>query len=387
MMDGNVVASLTCLSLAVISCSTDHDLLAQKPNAGVDGGLDSSGGPDGDHPSRDAFTASDGRDPEPPGPWMLTLLNGVVDQDAVRFCFARVTDGGEEAPDLAPMPKAPGLPFGAKMVLPALTGVDFATMDVHPYLVLGASEAPADFTCRTILARRQNGEDADVGAAGPVAVSLPLLPAGTLADARSYLAVATGCALEWPEVDAGTTDAGAADATVDATLDAGPDRADVCGRAASAQAGLLLVRLSRTNFSYQLGFQVVHASAATPAASLALDNGATNLTLFFADDLNLGQIDPRNQPGLVERSIFGPSLGTARVRIHAANSNAFPSIERSLSAVLLQSQLQESSLLDGHNYSFVMLGAGAGKAVGDPFQPFRTVLVENAPRLDGPEPQ
>jgi hypothetical protein len=368
-MRHNLLACLWFAWVAAPGCSTDHDLLAQKPSDRSDAASDGWAWPDGSGGTRDAFTAPDGRDPEPPGPWRLTLLNGIVDQNAVRFCFARLTEGGEEAPELAPIPKAPGLAFGSKLILSEVPGVDFRTMDVHPYIVLGASDAPADLTCRAILDVRE------AGVSGRVAVSLPLLPAGTLVDARSYLAVATGCGREWPGADAGS-DGG----SVDASFDAGPDGASVCGPGASAQAGLVLVRLSRTNFTYELGFQVVHASAATPSVSFALDNGATNLTLFFADDVNLGQISPRNQPGLVERSIFGPSVGTARVRVHAAHSNAFPSVERTLSAVLMQSQLLESSLAPGKNYSFVMVGARPGQAVGAPLQAFRTVLVENSPQ-------
>jgi len=268
------------------------------------------------------------------------------------------------------------------MILSEVPGVDFATMDVHPYLVVGAGGAAADLTCRAIFASREGD------ATGPTVISLPLLPAGTLADSRSYLAVATGCAHEWPEIDAGAADASRADASNDGSdpvLDAGPDRSLVCGPAASARAGLVLVRLSRTNFSYKLGFQVVHASAATPPASLALDNGATNVTLFFVDEVSFSQIAPRNQPGLVARSDFGSSLGPARVRIQAANAAPFAAVETNLATVLRQSDVQESALGEGHNYSFVALGARPGQTVGAPFHAFRTVLVDNAPRT-GPEP-
>jgi hypothetical protein len=87
----SVASRLTSLALgaALVGCSSNHDLLAQRPGPDSDGAVsDSPAGQDGFPVGRrDSATAPDAGDPEPPGPWLLTLMNGVVDVDAAALLF------------------------------------------------------------------------------------------------------------------------------------------------------------------------------------------------------------------------------------------------------------------------------------------------------------
>src|SRR5438309_12083718 len=98
---------------ALIGCSSNHDLLAQKPEGpGSDGAANDGPSPFPDL-TPDAPPTVDASDPEPPGPWSLTIVNGVVDMGPVRFCFVPVVDGGDAEPDPSPVPPTSGPPFGA----------------------------------------------------------------------------------------------------------------------------------------------------------------------------------------------------------------------------------------------------------------------------------
>ena len=187
------------------------------------------------------------------------------------------------------------------MVLAGIAGVDPGTTAVHPYLVLDeASREPAPTeggavleggaprrSCAALFGRATTrgpsdaGEDAaitdasadrgapsiadssvldapsaneggavaaDAGGPVPGVLSLPLIPAGTLALNQSYLAVATGCASSASGAlprDAGPGQEGGQD------QDAGPDagQGGVAGDAKRAcgdsEPSLVLVRLSR----------------------------------------------------------------------------------------------------------------------------------------------
>src|SRR5450432_2825168 len=116
----SIVASLS-MSIALLACSGDHALLAEKPTGPGEDAAPAMG----DEPTPvdgvlEPVDASPGLpvDPEPPGRWALTWLNGVVDQELVRFCFVPITDAGESPLPTPPIPEA-GLAFGESMVLPS----------------------------------------------------------------------------------------------------------------------------------------------------------------------------------------------------------------------------------------------------------------------------
>jgi hypothetical protein len=372
MTSAAVRLTLALAAAAQLGCSSDHDLLAQKPTPpGPDAGSDGAGGADSfPVPPRDAQIPMDAVDPEPPGPWVLTLVNGVVDVGAIRFCFVPMADGGDAPDDALPLPAAPGLSFGDHVALTHLPQ-DPHTIDQHIYLVVGADGANADLPCKQIV-----GPDRSVGV--PQTFSLGILPAGTLGESRSYLAVANGCAYPapWPNVvpppDAG--DAG--------SVDGGPTTAG-CGTpllGGTTTLGLTFVRLSRRIDYAKVGFQTVNASTATVPAMLLMDNFTTNITIFASDTLELGEISPRAQPGYISKDDFGLPIGTAAISVvPPAGTGVFPDFQTNLGAVLLQNHMTESDLTEGALFAFVLVGAEPRQTSDSRAAPFRISVVPSLP--------
>jgi hypothetical protein len=313
----------------------------------------------------------DAVDPEPPGPWALTVVNGVVDVGSVRFCLVPVVDGGEAPGDEAPIPAGSGLAYGESLVLTGLAN-DPRTTDLHPYLVVGAQAQ----SCAQIL-RGSNDGGADAGA--PTAYSLPLVPAGTLGESRSYLAIANGCARPAPTPpppDAGA-DAGDAEASI---VDSGPVTV-ACGTGfGPTTLGLTLVRLSRRIDFGKIGFQTVNGSNAAAPAMLLMENWTTNVTVFASDPLELGQISPHAQPGHVSRDDIGLPIGSAPISVvPPGGTGTFAEFATNLASVLAMSHLAEDDLTEGALFTFVLIGAQPRQTADPSAAPFRVVLVRSAP--------
>jgi hypothetical protein len=332
--------------------------------------------------------------PEPPGRFSLTWMNGLVDVESAGFCFVP-TVGNREMRDQAV--GAAGLLFGKSAVYSELGAVDLSTMDVHPYAVVGGFPfgAEAGQACAAIL-DAQDGAVGDDGAARErVAVPLPFIPAGTLAQGRSYLGVVTGCARPWPyaDVEAGSDAAdGAGDAVdgVDGGNDADdgsadapgidvfqpPRRAAICG-AGAPNAGLVVVRLSRRDVGASFGFQAVHASTPVAGARVTIERIGGNAPVLSAD-IGPYQIVPRD--GLIPVTLedFGPTVGSAALRV-ASPTSTFPAISVPLASALAASDIPEVGLVPGDRFSLVLIGAEPGQNPGPPWNPARIAIVRNAP--------
>jgi hypothetical protein len=339
-------------------CSTDHDLLAQKPDATMSNDIRIIYGNTDSNPVDASGPVDDGGDPEPPGPWRLTWVNGVVDEESTRVCFVPVVGGQEVPPDLPPLPNE-GIPFAGKLVLGAIPFVDPAANDVHPYLVPHGAGVDAAATCATLLAPE----------AGAAVLSLPTIPAGTLSARHSYLAVATGCTQPVAIIDGGVPSD--KPATSGETV-CGPD-------SASPNASLVLVRLSRLPVAPKIGFQFVHASAATPEAMVVLAHAITGNTLLSIAKLGFGQIAPADESKLVSSVDLFPDPGMASVRIASTGATPFPAADFLVSQILEQSGLDAKSLDATDTFTFVLLGARPGKTPPSPWHAFQPLLVENAP--------
>jgi hypothetical protein len=358
--DPNFVARSALLAgWLATGCSSDHDLLAVKPDSGTGGTLTvtygTSGTGVGSGGDNSGTGIEDAGDPEPLGPWSLTWLNGIVDQASTRVCLVPVKSGQEMATAAMPLPPGGALPFAGSFALGAVSGLDPRTDDLHPYLV------PADGpgSCSDWLASE----------AGAGVVSLPVIPAGTLADGRSYLLVATGCVAPEAAGDGGPP----SDKPV-------PSSDTVCGDDPSvAGASLALVRLSRIDTQGQLGFQVVHASAATPDALVVLSEPITGSTLFSISRLDFGQIAPAHEQQLVGRSKLDLNAGSASLRIAAGGTPSFPLVDATLASIFAASNLGDRALDMGDAFTFVLIGARPGAAVRSPWNAFQTVLLPNTP--------
>jgi hypothetical protein len=243
-------------------------------------------------------------------------------------------------------------------------------------IVDGGSDGGSD-------ASLQRDADSDTSNA-PAYFSLPLIPAGTLGEARSYLAVATGCAHAVSLPDGGGADARALDAG-DADAEAGTDTVvdtGACGTGfGPTTLGLSLVRLSRRTNPSKLGFQTVNASNAASPASLVVEQATTAASVYIADTVAFGQITPRAQPTFVSKANLGVIARAALLRVSpSAGGPSFPDFQTDLATILLTNQVAEADLAEATNFTFVLLGARPGRSsdAGEP--PFRIGLVENAPK-------
>jgi hypothetical protein len=214
---------------------------------------------------------------------------------------------------------------------------------------------------------------------------LPLLPAGTLAESRSYLAVATGCAL--PAAAPSPPDAGGAGDAGDAetgAVDSGPSTV-ACGPSqagAPTTLGLTLVRLSRRKDYSKVGFQTVNGSNAAAPAMLLMENWITNVTIFASDPIELGEISPHKQPGYVSKDDFGMPIGSAPLSVvPPAGLGFFPEFATNLASVLAASHFAESDLSEGELFAFVLLGAQPRQMVDPGAAPFRIGMVRSAPEV------
>ena len=433
--------------VALGGCSGDHDFLAQRTvdaavvvdvsaaaDVRADDGRISPPPADAPDADSDAMEASfedrvdASQPPEPPGRWSFTWTNGLVDAPSARFCFVPVAGEREMRDRVVPEP-AGGLPFGRSLVLTELPGVDLATMGVRPYAIV---DAPAGVDggsgCASILEAQDGAISEDGALRGTIAIALPLIPAGTLVEGRSYLGVVTGCASRWPYADADPdADAGSdanlgADSDVGADSDASgdsssgvdsssdgavrtdagdggsdaddggdgnfldsvadvfrvPDRAATCGGTTRAPtAGLVLVRLSRRDVGARFGLQAVHASTAVAGARIVVERMGGSMPVVSVD-LGPNQIVPRDGLIAVTREEFGSSIGAATVRV-ASPVSAFPSVPFSLGSVLAASGIEASSLVEGDLLSVVLIGAQPGQNPVPPWNAARFAVVRNAP--------
>ena len=339
--------------------------------------------------------------PEPPGRFSVTLTNGLVDADSARFCFVPVVLGQEQRDQVL---SVPDLAFGKSLILSELRGIDRSTMDLRPYVVVEEGiGVPAGQGCAAL--DMLDGSAAEDGAAGKRFVAaLPLIPAGTLAEGRSYLGVVTGCVRPWPfsEADGGVDggdasrddvaprdDAGdaardATDASDGTTMDVfrPPVRTAICGpTSGSPTAGLVLVRLSQRDVGTRLGLQAVHASAAVTIGRIAV-LAAGGTSPIFSADIGPFQITPRDMPVAVGREQFGPTLGAASVQVGSPNG-AFAAVASPLANAFTASGIDETALREGDLLSLVLIGAQPGQDPGPPWNAARVAVVRNAPLAGG----
>ena len=139
------------------------------------------------------------------------------------------------------------------------------------------------------------------------------------------------------------------------------------------------MRLSRIDVAPKLGFQVVHASAATPDAVVVFTQPLTGNTLFSITKLGFGQIAPAHEAKAILHSDLRANAGTATVRVAPAGNVGFAAVEGTLGDILMESGLDVSSLDASETFTFVLLGARAGTSPNRPWHPFDAVLVKNAP--------
>ncbi|WP_437798522.1 hypothetical protein [Sorangium sp. So ce693] len=347
-------ACLGGIALAVAAgCTQDHGVLGRDPSSGASTS-GAGGGPGATTSGATTTSGAGGGEVEPPGPTKLTVVNGVGDHEAVRFCFLAYPDGTGAGVDPWPSAAA-GLAFArAQAVEPLGSAIPEGT-SLRAHVIAGDLRATEGLDCAEILAL------AAESAAPIVAAGLPVLPAPVFAEEKSLLLVATGCL-----GGEGHTHASEKEGCGDAyTID-------------TPTAGLVAVAMSRRTRFDRVSLQVAHASAATAVVQVELTpgrGGATGATL--AQDLSYGAIAP-----------FPPSTGFSvgdlgaleevtietRDPIEGAVTSSVPMRE-----ILASSDVPAADIGDGLGFVLVAVGAAPGAEQGGFWHPLTYSLVRANP--------
>ncbi len=356
------------------ACTTNHDALARQPKAGTAGG--GSGGGSGfgmgGFGNTGNQTSQGGRrnpDEEPPGPNVLTVVNGVIDAPSVRLCFARVDENGEAA-ELVGTP-LPTLGYAASTVLTEIDGLSLVDDVIQPWVIAGDLARIEELDCEAAVALAlaeeaavtpvieanatggasaggaagdgAAGENAAAGAASMPPLDIPALrarslaalPAGTVNIDRSILMVLTGCM------------GGAAYR----------DRihASACGAGYSPDSPTLqpiIVKLSRDVRFDKVGLQAVHASLPSGSLDIRASGSRGAVSLVFASSVSYGSIEPRPADTRftpVELGVAQSSYG-----LQAVDQNGQVAYQEAWSDVLAVAGID--AIVSARTYTAIFLG-------------------------------
>jgi len=322
-----------------VACATsDPDRLAKKDTtSSATAGAGGEGG-DAAGPVVGASASGGGSDPvEPDVSSRLTIVNGIVDEEAVRLCLVPTTGATSEKP----WPTAEALAFARAATL------DPATLplgDIAVKAVVGSSVAIGSKGCAALET-----------ASGVRLLPLGLLPASALAQPRHLVVVATGCV------------GGATHDDPDAALACGP------GYAPDAPtASLVAGYLSGLGEADALRLQFVHGVAAmTMPAKVSLAPGVDSAEFTSVlSEWTLGAVSP-NPPFDSESVKDFVNLAQATLGVV---HNGTP-IEVPFSEILANGGVLPLDVVDGDGLALVAVGARPGHAAGPWWRAFTAVAL------------
>jgi hypothetical protein len=343
------LATALVFTLAALGCARSHDLGVDTSSSGSGGATAASSSHAAGSGGAPTATTGTGGTPEPAGPTALTVVNGVNDYNAVRFCFL---------PGDTPWPAATaGLAFAAGQ------GADIATAlpagsDVTPWVVAGDLDATAGMTCTQMLALAQ---PVDGGTPPVVAVALGVIPQTVLASNKSLLLVANGCL-----GGAGHTD---------------PKASTACGMAYSATsptAGVVLLGMSRLVSAGGLSLQAVNASITTPTSDVRVQPSMMGtMEINLAPSLSQGAIGPYPPFDKLAASAYGV-LANVQILTYPPGGSTQTSAVL-LSDALATSSVDAASFVNGASLVLVAVGSGPGVQVGPFWHKLTYALVKADP--------
>jgi len=335
--------------LLLSACSGNHDQLALRPSPSNDASAPTHDLDAGDEDAAldDADAAKPG-DPDaatdPPGPFVLTVVNGMPDAPAIRLCFVPVVEGEERVAEAVLWP-AEGLGYGRAKVVAAL-GVDWATKALRPYVLSGEGLAEVE-SCADALTT----DDDDL-----VTTALPVLPAAGVTEGRSVLLVTTGCA---------RADEGDASKCHDAPFTEGG-------------AGAVVVPLGRKAIGEGVGLQAVHAFAHGAAISMEIAPSLGLDSFTIAHTVTPGAIAPHPPSFAYDVAKLGPAPTDASIVVRdASSSNELA--RHSFGAALAHGGIEATTFAKGRSYALVAVGPSPIAEVPAEWRPFTMVVVEGEP--------
>lgn len=318
---------LLTLAAVIAACGDGSSPLARDPDGGA-GGVGGGGG------SEATSTTSTGQGGvggvvEPPGPTTVTLVNGIVDDDAVRFCFRPFPSADT---GLLPWPGPTGLGYARAGVLDSITSVIPAGSDVEAFVVGGALEQVGAANCDQLI---------DNAPAGVLVRSMGVLPQSALEAERSLLFVASGC-LGGP---------GHEDENDDLICGVGYDPS-------FGNASLVAGFMSRISRSNGVAMQFVQASQGTTTYDLRLRPTLEGAATLVVPSWSVGSIAPFPPYSSLSRSAF-LSPAQTQVGFFATNNSTTGIFEQSWGDIFANGTLDLNAVDDGDNLVFIAVGPAA----------------------------
>jgi hypothetical protein len=281
-----------------------------------------------------------------PGPTELTVVNGIADADAVRFCFL---------PDDAPWPSsAAGLGFAQSAVIAPLAPTIPASGDVTPWVIGGDLGKTAGKTCAQILAL------AATSGATVTARALGVVPEVVWTSNKSLLLVAQGCL------------GGAAHDD--------PQAKQACGASyapSTPTASITLVGMSRAEDKAHVSLQAVSASAAIATdLTVKVQPAITGSNALDVAALSPGAIGP--VPPFVELTAneYGALDG---VLVEAIPYGSSTPANVKLPDIFAGGALGATDFVDGARLVLVGVGAAPGLPAAKWWHGFTFALVKASP--------
>ncbi|MEM1031715.1 MAG: hypothetical protein AAGN82_15295 [Myxococcota bacterium] len=344
------VAGLLGVGLVTAACSGDGSPLARRPDGGAGGTMAEGGGG-----GADAVTSSttgqggSGGVVEPPGPTRITVVHGVVDADAVRFCFRPFP---AIASGLQPWPGPTGLSYARAGVLDPTDGSLPADGDVEVFIVAGDLAAAAGSNCDELV---------DTAPADVLVRSAGVIPRSALAAERSLLFVADGC----------VGGPGHEDETQD----------DICGVGydpSFGNAGLVAGFMSRLPRPDALSLQFVHASRATSVPDVRYRVAASTVATLAFPGWTAGAIGPFPPfIGLDRMALVSP--GAAQLGVFNVSNITTGVFEQSWADIFSNGALDVDDIEDGDHLVFVAVGPAASTPAASWWNGFTFTVVDGDP--------
>jgi hypothetical protein len=378
-------------------CTTNHDALAkQQPKAGAPaGGSAGSGGQaSGNTGNLPSQGGRDNPDDEPKGDDVLTIVNGVVDADGVRLCFARLDADGQRE-ELVGEPLAE-LAYGTSLRLTEIEGFDLAQDSLRPWVIAGDLSLVDELSCEEALALAESeeakvaprllaqegaggqgggagGEPSAAGAGGepseaPGPLEMPALrarpvaaiPPASLNIGRSILMVLSGCL------------GGAYYTDVDRVEMA------ACGAAYTPDSPTLqpiVVTLSRELSFSAVGLQAVQGALAVGSIDVRSSGEDNTIALTFASDVSFGAIEPR--PADTRFTAADLGISARDHGLQAIGEDGQVIFQQSWPDIRAASGLDE--ILDARTYTAILVGPSPLLSDEGWWNEPAFVLVENDP--------
>jgi hypothetical protein len=344
-----------------IGCGRDHSLLASTSSGGNSPVTTSSAGSTGGSGGVGGAGGTGNEGGQPPGPSRLTVLDAVVDEDAVRFCFVPYPAGD---PAAVPWPGTSGLAFGAAKVIDASANVIPKSTDVLAIVIGGDLSQTAGKTCDEIVAAAGmsggsgggGGQGGGGSTATLIAFTLGVLPEALFTSKKSLLLAPAGCL------------GGNGHEDSNAPL--------ICGagyQSDAPTARLVALSLSRRVFAPRLALQVAQASVATPELMVQISPSNGETAHDIAEVLPFGAADPPS--GFV--GFASANFNKTGSILTYSQDGGQPLSMTSLGDALATGDA--GALLDNHAYTFVAIGPSPQFGAGSWWHKFTWTSVRSDP--------